>query len=162
MPSTADGYSAHLVQGVAAALAAWELGTYRDDGQYVAGEFRPIYFGPSEPPNSPDERLLLTVGTPARSASGSTRTVLTPVGFNWRGAEDGDVLEAVNVIDQIERRLHRLAHYQFGAVRVGLVLRDSAGALGQDGRRRQGASATYTFRGRLDSVNTQTPTGAVG
>lgn len=146
-----DSLEALLVVGLATELAAWGIGTYDENG-YAPDAVLPIYFGPDEPANTPDERLLLTVRTWIPGTTGP-RVGETPVGFNWRGPADADPLAAVNFLGLLYRRLHRLSHHSFGPVRVGLVRRSSAGAIGRDTNRRPGATATYMFRGLLASVN---------
>jgi len=141
---------AGLALGLAEALAEWDIVSYSDAAKYGTDDVRPLYFGPNEPANTPDERVLLTV-RPSAIVRG--QIAATSVGINWRGGVGADPLDGLNFTGLLFRRLHRLSHYQFGAVRVGAVLFNSAGNIGSDASRRPGATANYTFRGLLPSVN---------
>lgn len=146
-----DSMEATLADAVALQLAAWEIVSYR--GRTTAfedGDNRPLYLGPDEPVNAPAERVLLTV-RPSLVIRG--RIAETQIGFNWRGPENGDPLAAVSFTGMLYRRLHRLAHFAFGTVHVGLVRQLSAGSIGRDSRQRPGATANYSFRGLNPSVN---------
>lgn len=150
--SPGDGYTTLLGNGIAAELDEWALGTWRESSAYGTDDTRPIYIGPNEPPQAPDERLIVTVHTPMRVA-GSRALVETSVGLNYRAEPTDDDRPARNLLDALYRRLDRLGPHTFGAVQIGAVLHQSSGLLGQDGARRYSASATYLFRGRLASVN---------
>lgn len=144
---------AELALGIAAQLAEWDIAAWSGgiDVEYPDPmPARPIYLGPDEPANTPDERVLLTV-KPAMPVRG--RITETPVSFNWRGADGGDPLDGLRFTGLLYRRLHRLAHFQFGVVRVGLVRQTSAGTIGRDSRRRPGATANYLVRGLNPTAN---------
>lgn len=153
MPTAApDTLEATLARALATQLAAWDIVTYRASGEYQSADVRPLYLGPDEPANAPAERVLLTVSpvVPLRGLIGEI-----PVSFNYRGAEGAGAFVGLNFAGLLRRRLHKLAHFTFGTVPVGLVRETSAGSIGRDGRRRPGATANYLFRGQFaGSVNT--------
>lgn len=151
MPSTApDSIETLLALGIAAELGESDIVTYAPSGTYPADAVRPLYFGPDEPANTPDERVLLTV-RPAVPTRG--RIGVVTAGISWRGPVDGDPLAGLNFVGLLFRRLHRLDHHAFGAVRVGTTRQTSAGTLGRDARRRPAASANYLFRLLHPSAN---------
>ena len=156
MPSAIDdGRTAALLDGLATALAEWDIASYNAAGYGANPPLRPIYFGPNEPATAPAERLILTPGVELLSAG---RISQLAIGFNYRGpaptdSAAADPLGPQNMLDLLYRRLHKLAHYTFGTVPIGLVTRQSSGMIGQDAKRRYGGSATYLFRGRIGSVN---------
>jgi len=157
MPSTVrDSLQALLVDGLAQQLADWDVVSYEPTGEYdpIADFPRPVYFGPDEPANAPAERVLLTVRTPLTLASSSrSSTVDVPVGINWRGPEGGDQLAAANFLGLLSRRFRRMGKITLGTIPVNGVRLSSAGTIGRDSRRRQGATATYLFRCREASAN---------
>ncbi len=153
MPSAtlSNALEVELAHGIAQALADWDIVTYTGpDATVPADAVRPLYFGPDEPANTPDERVLLTV-RPAVKIRG--QIVGVPVALLWRGEPGTIAQDGLNFTGLLFRRLDRLSHYTFGTVRVGAVLYQSAGTLGPDTKRRASASANYLFRGILASVN---------
>lgn len=150
-PVLSDALEVQLAHGLAQQLADWDIVSYAGpDAAYEADAVRPLYFGPDEPANSPDERVLLTV-RPATKVRGSI--VVVPVGFLWRGPVGSIAQDGLNFTGMLFRRLDRLSHHAFGTARVGAVLYQNAGTLGTDTKRRASASANYLFRGILASVN---------
>jgi hypothetical protein len=141
-----------LTLGFAAQLDAWGIGTWEAEADYTAVSVRPIYLGPDEPANAPDERIILTVRSP-RPVTGSPRTVDVPIGINWRGPADGDQHGAIDFLGVLHRRLDHLGPRTFGSVPVNGLRRQDAGPIGRDSRRRAGATATYLFRCRPALVN---------
>lgn len=157
MPSQVrEGLEVQLAVGLAAQLAAWDVVSYVADGVYPSGVVRPLYFGPDEPVNAPDERVILTPRT-ALEVGPSRRTVEVPVGFNWRGRPQTDAggqhyLDGLDFLSMLRRRLPRFAG-TLGGIPVSGVRHESSGSIGNDSRRRPGATATYLFRCRLVGVN---------
>lgn len=158
MPSTMrDSLESALAAGLGARLAAWDIVTFSADQTYDLDALRPAFYGPDEPPNAPDERVLLTVRTPI-PVPDTRKTVDVPVGFNWRGTAGGDPLEGGRFLGLLKRRLHRFGPAMFGEIPVAIVRFQNGGTIGRDSRRRLGATATYHFRCREATANLPTAT----
>jgi hypothetical protein len=154
MPSATlpDSLEAALVLGLAEQLGTWDIVTFEASGEYDVDAVRPVYLGPNEPVNAPDDRVVLVARTPL-AVGESRRTVDVPVGIGWRSAVDADPLEAVKFLGLIRRRLVRLGRVDLGGIPVNGVRHQYSGALGRDTARRLGASATYLFRCREATAN---------
>lgn len=139
-----------LAVGFLAALDAWSLVTWRPLTEYQPSDVRPAYLGPTDPPNAPDERVLLTPRV-AVQVPGS-QFVDVPLGFLYRGPVGGSALVALDVLGAVRRRLRGLPPQTYGTVRASLP-RVTGGVLPVDGNRRPLASATILFRCRPARVN---------
>jgi hypothetical protein len=152
MPSAVrDGLETLLALGLLDALDGWDLLTWQESAAYPSNVVRPAYIGPADPPNAPDERVLVT---PRTAIAERGRVVLVPVGIAWRGPVDGDPLAGLNYLAILERRLYRLPAMTLGTVPVAGCRRADAGPLPPDAERRPRAAATYLFRCRMATVST--------
>lgn len=154
MPSTMpDTAEARIAEGLAEQLAAWDIVTYlADDATYPADAVRPLYFGPADPPNAPDERVLLTASSGVRVPE-TRRQLDVPVAILWRGEPDADPLEALNFLGLLGRRFVGMHRLNLAGVPVNGIRRAYAGTIPPDASRRPSASVRYLFRCREASAN---------
>ena len=150
MPSVVrDGIETLVAVGLCAQLAAWDLVEW-SEGEIPAGAVRAARLGPVEPPNMPDERVLVTP-RPAIVVRG--QVVDLPIGIAWRGAVDADPLQGLNFLAALQRRLYRLPPITLGGARVSGARVESSGMLPPDTARRPAATASILFRARIPSAN---------
>jgi len=154
MPSATlpDSLEARVAVGLAAQLGEWDIVTFEPSGQYALDAVRPVYLGPNDPVNAPDERVVLTPRTPIAVPT-SRRSVDVPIAIGWRGPVDGDPAGAVNFLGLLRRRFVRLGRLDLDGIPVNGVRHQYSGALPRDTGRRFGASATYLFRCREATAN---------
>lgn len=142
------GFEADLLTGLAQFVAAANIGTWRDNGVYAAGETGIVL---DTIPASPDRIIALSDYVVSDDPSLSDSVIGVQVRTRWGGQDPRPVKDLDGLIFNL---LHGLSGINLvGGVHIVSMFRRSGVSMGQDANNRWGRSSNYYVTVHRPSTN---------